>query len=98
MSRSRLCHRKFRCLQCGDCCHLFVCGYAMELRGFGASNRGPCEHLRPQADGRMLCGVYLDHLGNGRRARANIMSRHLHFGQGCTGPRNRRRQTLLSRK
>jgi len=59
-----------------------------------SDNRGPCEYLDPQDDGRMLCGLYLMQMNNGRKVRAGIMARHLHFGHGCTYPGNERRRHL----
>lgn len=97
MSRSPYCDRRSPCLRCSDCCRVLVCGWAMERRPVGASQRGPCEWLRPDPEraGRYLCGFYLDLLAAGQRVQADIMRRQLHFGQGCTNPNNPRRLAVM---
>lgn len=97
MSRSPYCDKKSPCMGCGDCCSLLVCGYAMQQRGFDKSNAGPCEYLRehPNNPGHYDCGLYVDLMKSGKKVRASIMARDLHFGQGCTNPINSRRKALL---
>lgn len=86
MSRIKLTDRHKPCRRCGECCRGLVCGYAMaaRFRKMRTDQNGPCEWLIEHEDGTTSCGLYLDAVQEGRRVRANIMARQLHFGMGCT--------------